>query len=305
MSKYVVVTGAHGFLGRNVARSFASAGYTVTGIGHGNWDRPEAQNFGLTFWHSADITLNVLVTYAREPDVIIHCAGSGSVAFSITHPLQDFNRTVSATAAVLEYIRLHSPHTVLVYPSSAAIYGDADRLPILESDASYPVSPYGVHKHMAEDLCRSYAGHFGVAVAIVRFFSVYGEGLQKQLLWDACSKASLGDSSFFGTGAELRDWLHVSDAASLLLAAAYKAASSCPAVNGGSGEGVAVREVLEEVFRVYGCTLELGFNGTPRPGDPVGYQADVTAATSWDWKPVVAWRDGITRYVNWFKGRYS
>lgn len=302
MKNSVLVTGAHGFLGRHVARQFASAGYLVIGMGHGSWDSAESRSYGLTFWHTADITLDDLVTYAREPDVIVHCAGSGSVAFSMTHPHQDFNRTVSATAAVLEYIRLHSPHTVLVYPSSAAIYGDAERLPILETDASHPASPYGVHKLMAEDLCRSYANHFGVAVAIVRFFSVYGEGLQKQLLWDACSKAARGDSHFFGTGAELRDWLHVSDAASLLLTAAKHASPSCPVVNGGGGEGLAVRDVLEEVFRDYGNTAELGFSGTPRPGDPVGYHADVSAAAAWKWKPLVAWRDGMARYVNWFKG---
>lgn len=303
MVKSAVVTGAHGFLGRHVARHLADAGYTVTGIGHGAWDRAESERFGLTFWHTADITLDELVTYAGEPDVMVHCAGSGSVAFSMSHPHQDYVRTVSTTAAVLEYVRLHSPRTAVVYPSSAAVYGAAERLPIRESDALHPTSPYGVHKYMAEKLCRSYADHFGIAVAVVRFFSVYGEGLQKQLLWDACSKATRGEATFFGTGAELRDWLHVKDAASLLQAAALHASPSCPIVNGASGEGLTVRDVLAEIFRAYGSMATLDFSGMPRPGDPVGYHADVTAATAWGWQPAVAWRDGMRRYVDWFKGR--
>jgi UDP-glucose 4-epimerase len=305
MGKSAVVTGAHGFLGRHVARHLADAGYTVTGIGHGAWDLTEAGRFGLTFWHTADITLDALVTYAGEPDILIHCAGSGSVAFSMAHPYQDFVRTVSATAAVLEYVRLHSPRTAVAYPSSGAVYGAAERLPIHETDALRPASPYGMHKVMAEDLCRSYAAHFGVAVAMVRFFSVYGEGLQKQLLWDACSKASRGETTFFGSGAELRDWLHVTDAASLLLAAAMRASPACPVVNGGSGEGLTVKAVLAELLGAYGNALVPSFNGTPRPGDPLGYHADIAEARAWGWQPKVEWREGMARYAVWFKDRFS
>jgi UDP-glucose 4-epimerase len=303
MVKSVLVTGAHGFLGRHVARRFADAGCVVTGIGHGNWDREEFKRFGLTFWHTADIGLDELVTYAGEPDAIVHCAGSGSVPFSMSHPHQDFVRTVSATAAVLEYVRLHSPRTAVVYPSSVAVYGTAERLPIREGDALHPASPYGVHKYMAENLCRGYAYHFNVAVAIVRFFSIYGEGLQKQLLWDACNKAAGGDPIFFGTGSELRDWLHVEDAASLLQAATPHASPSCPVVNGASGEGVPVRDVLAEIFHGLGGTLAPKFNGKSRLGDPKGYHADITAAKKWGWHPAIQWRDGMKRYVDWYQGR--
>ena len=303
MSRTALVTGAHGFIGRHVASLLASRGFVVKGVGHGGWDGPGPQQYGITFWHSADVTLESLVTYADEPDVIFHCAGSGSVAFSMNHPHQDFNRTVAATAAVLEYVRLHSPRTAVVYPSSAAVYGAAEQLPIRESDGLNPVSPYGAHKLLAEDLCRSYGRHFGVAVAMVRFFSVYGDGLQKQLLWDACSKLSRGESSFFGTGSELRDWLHVTDAAELLLAAAQQATPSCPVVNGGAGAGTTVREVLTVISRGFGLDAPVRFNGTPRPGDPLGYHADVEAARAWGWRPNVPWQEGVARYAEWFKGR--
>ena len=302
MSKTVLVTGAHGFLGRHVARAFANDGATVTGLGHGAWDRSTADHFGLTFWHSADVTLDTLVTYGGKPDVIVHCAGSGSVGFSVEQPHQDFVRTVANTAAVLEYVRLHSPRTVVVYPSSAAVYGNAIRLPIREDSALSPASPYGVHKLMAEELCQSYARHYGVAVAIVRYFSIYGEGLQKQLLWDACAKALRNESAFFGTGEELRDWVHAEDAAALLRTAAMHATPDCPIVNGGSGTGVTVREILTELLAAAGKPSPT-FNGTPRPGDPKGYEADIAAATAWGWAPTIPWRDGVRRYATWFASR--
>ena len=166
-----------------------------------------------------------MITYAGEPDVIVHCAGSGSVGFSMTHPYQDFQRTVATTLAVLEYARLYAPRARVAYPSSAGVYGEVQKLPIAETDPLSPASPYGVHKRFAEELCASYAQHFGIAVAVVRLFSVYGAGLRKQLLWDASQKIMRGENRFFGTGEEIRDWLHVEDAASLLIAAAGHASA--------------------------------------------------------------------------------
>ena len=300
MKKTVLITGAHGFLGRYAARQFANAGYEVTGMGHGVWDRVEFSQCGMSVWHSADISIEALVTYAGGPDVIVHCAGGGSVAFSMINPLQDYACTVSSTAAVLEYIRLHSSRTVLVYPSSAAVYGVTQRLPIKESDVPQPASPYGVHKLLAEQLCRSYADTFGIKIALIRFFSIYGNGLRKQLLWDACSKLTNGENTFFGTGAELRDWLHAEDAARLLMIAASHASSECPIVNGGSGKAIAVSEVLSLMLTVSGSNVPLIFNGNARAGDPPGQQADVSNASAWGWCPRIKLEQGIQRYVDWF-----
>ena len=101
-----------------------------------------------------------------------------------------------------------------------------------------PVSPYGVHKKIAEDLCRSYGQHFKIASCVIRLFSVYGVRLRKQLLWDECLKLSKNEITFFGTGQETRDWLHIHDVVNLLFTAAEHASSHCPTVNGGTGVGV-------------------------------------------------------------------
>jgi UDP-glucose 4-epimerase len=296
----ILVTGAHGFLGRHVARNFASAGHIVTGIGHGSWASVDASRFGISRWHTSDVVFDSLVTYAGEPDLIVHCAGSGSVGFSMTHPYQDFARTVNSTAAVLEYIRLYSTGTALIYPSSAAVYGVAARLPINESDLPGPVSPYGVHKLMAEQLCKSYASNHGVSCAIVRFFSLYGEGLKKQLLWDACNRASSGETTFGGTGEELRDWLHVDDAAALVAKAAECASIHCPTINGGSGCAVTVREFLIALFSHFAGSRTPNFSGNPRPGDPPGYHASVVVARELGWTPRISWQEGLRKYVQWF-----
>jgi len=299
--KKALITGAYGFVGRHVARAAAQQGYLVTALGHGAWGREEWRDWGIQEWRQADVTPETMMTYAGEPDVIFHCAGSGSVFYSVSHPFQDYQRTVSTMLSVLEYIRVHSPGTRLVVPSSAGVYGVAQRMPIRVADPLNPVSPYGVHKRIAEELCQSYAKSFGLQVAIARLFSVYGIGIRKQLIWDACQKMSAGQFGFAGTGDETRDWLHVDDAASLMLTGVAHASRDCPVVNGGTGAAVAIRDVVVQIARELGLSQSPEFSGQVRAGDPVHYQADLEGALAWGWRPQRVLAAELSAYVDWFK----
>jgi len=299
-NKQAIVTGAYGFLGRHVARVFSENGYTVTGLGHGTWLRSEWQNWGLSDWHSCNLSMESLSTYVQQPDVVVHCAGSGSVGYSLTHPKQDFERTVSTTLTVLEFLRLHSPGTAFVYPSSAAVYGNVAILPITESSSLDPISPYGVHKKITEELIQSYAQHFSLRVAISRLFSLYGPGLRKQLLWDTCTKIEKEDFAFFGTGREVRDWLHVKDAARLLLTLSRYASSEPVIVNGGTGIGTAVNDIITMLIDKMNLSDCPRFSQIPKAGDPPGYIADIKRAGRLTWAPEISIEQGIDEYVRWY-----
>lgn len=302
MSDAVMVTGAYGFLGRHVARALKDAGFNVIGLGHGSWSRPEWQEWGLAEWHATDVTLDALCTYTTAaPRAIVHCAGGASVGFSVANPLLDYRRTVESTAAVLEYARTRAPETAVVLPSSGSVYGSPQLAAIPEGSVPAPQSPYAVHKLLAEQLCGEYGRFFGQRVAVVRFFSLYGQGLRKQLLWDACGKLSRGEGDFAGTGDETRDWVHVEDAAALVLLAAQRASPACPIVNGGSGVPISVREALDEVAGALGRGGQARFTGKARPGDPFRFVADPTLARSWGWAPRVAWREGVRAYCKWYR----
>jgi len=295
----ILITGAAGFVGRYVAKEFAGSGYTVIGMGWGKF--PEYVDWGLSAWHEAEISLEMLCEFAGKPDVIVHCAGGASVGNSVDHPRQDFCLTVDATSHLLEYIRLHSPLSRLVYPSSAAVYGQTKEVPIPETALHNQVSPYGVHKMIAESLCQMYASRYGLSIVMVRLFSIYGEGLRKQLLWDACNKLSRGDTEFFGSGEEVRDWLHVSDAARLLRIASDHASFDCPVVNGGSGCGLKVKDVLQCIREEMCVEKELIFSATQKEGDPDVLLADISRSASWGMGKTTNWREGVIKYVVWFR----
>lgn len=295
------MTGGYGFVGRHVARALARQGSEVVAIGHGTWAEEEWREWGISQWHTADVTIETLFRYADKPSQIFHCAGSGSVGYSITNPYQDYQRTVATSHAVLEYARSVGHHPSLVLPSSAAVYGIASRQPISTDCQLAPMSPYGMHKKIAEDLCRSYGRHFGVRCAVVRLFSVYGAGLRKQLLWDACVNLTRGNATFGGTGGETRDLLHVDDAATLLVNAAEHASYDCPAVNGGTGEATTIRDIIDTIADELCGSARVQFSGTARPGDPQHYQADVAEAYELGWRPQHAWREGVRSYARWFQ----
>jgi UDP-glucose 4-epimerase len=283
-----------------VAKVFSQSGWLVTGVGHGTWSGEEFRHWGLSAWHASDITFEALLASGGEPDVVVHCAGSGHVGFSLTHPLQDFQRNVDTTAAVLEFVRTRAPRAMMLMTSSAAVYGDAAQGPISEDAEARPLSPYGMHKKIAEHLCASYAHSFGLRTVVLRLFSVYGPGLRKQLLWDACNRLKTEAPEFSGTGGELRDWLHVSDAAALILAVAGAGGATHAVLNGGTGAGTAVSEVLAELAAVLG-TPAARFSGKLRPGDPSSLVADASRARALGWRPHYDWRRGIREYADCFR----
>lgn len=265
-----LVTGAAGAIGGHVARQLVAAGDTVIGIGHG----VPVSDLPLAGWINGDITaenLGVLAARHGVPSRIVHLAGGSSVGPSLAAPLEDFTRTVGATVNLLEWVRLHAPDAALVLTSSAAVYGDAASVPIPDHATRAPVSPYGVHKGMMEAAAASWGGNFGLRVAVVRLFSVYGPGLHKQLVWEVLNRLARGERtlSLGGTGAETRDWLHIADAARMLVAATAHVSALAPCFNGCTGTPLSVRDTVLALARGYGAVAELQFDGRNRAGDPV------------------------------------
>lgn len=304
------ITGAKGFIGQHLARYLVAQGNLVLGIGHGIWSEVAAE-VGLAAWINGEINGDNLTTLCAThgaPDLVLHLAGGSSVGLAIVNPHEDFARTVTTTAELLEWLRLESPLTRLVTFSSAAVHGAGHSGRIAESAFKKPLSPYGYHKLMMEQLCRSYASCFGLRCLVLRLFSVYGPGLRKQLLWDLCRRLQDTPTSIelSGTGEELRDWTHVQDVVRAIEATVDLASPEAPTFNVGSGLGTSVRVVAQTVIDAFaeeGRRSKLHFNKKLRAGDPFSLVADPSYLQSLGFEWGISPQQGIVEYVRWFQGQ--
>lgn len=303
------ITGGKGFVGRNLAQYLVMQQCRVFGIGHGFWTKQAFQKHGYQYWSNAEIEFSNLDHLASEsglPDAIFHLAGGSSVGPSIDRPYEDFQRTVDTTARLLEWVRKSAPKTKVIGVSSAAVYGAGKIGPIEESTTAYPVSPYGFHKYMLENLFKSYHENFDLDVAVVRLFSVYGAGLEKQLLWDICNKISHSTDNeiqLHGSGEELRDWLHISDATKLLWQIANDNMQEHLFINGGTSVGTKIKEVAKSIIQYWGAEVSVNFSGEVRKGDPVSLIANTMLATSLGFRHEIDFEVGVAEVVEWYKAR--
>ncbi len=243
----VLVTGASGFLGRRCRPP-------VRGRGVASGDRPRAwavlptgrrRSGACSLRRAGDVTLAELraIGETRRHRRPLRRRRAG-------RPLSSRIRSAISAAPcrrladVLEFIRHDAPAARLVYPSSAAVYGNARRLPIRTADTGRPLSPYGTHKRGRRGDSAAPMRSISASVAQCFASSRSMAATRKQLLWDACRRLTSGSGAFSGTGAELRDWLHAEDAAALFVEAARIASADCPTANGGTGIGTPVGAIL-------------------------------------------------------------
>lgn len=295
------VTGAGGFLGGAAATGLLRAGWTVAGFGH----PPRNPDVGVELWEAGPVTRASLAAAALalgEPAVVFHAAGGGSVGASLADPEADAARTIGSLAETMAFIGDDAPHARLVYPSSAAVYGASQPGPIPEDAPLEPISPYGTHKREAEALIVEAARAFGLDAVILRFFSVYGPGLRKQLPWELAGRlwAEPARVELSGDGEEVRDFLHVDDAVRLVgLAAALPRTPSPRVINGGSGRPTTVRELAQGLRAALGSPSRIAFSGEARPGDPRSLLADPGRARALGFAPRIDLGQGLRGFAGW------
>jgi nucleoside-diphosphate-sugar epimerase len=234
-------------------------------------------------------------------DFCINASGSGNVGYSVSLPLSDFEANTRAVANVLDVVRKVQPGCKYIHISSAAVYGNPVSLPVMESSILAPLSPYGYHKWMSEILCQEFHQLYQLRVCIVRPFSVYGENLKKQLLWDICSRLQIADEiTLSGTGQESRDFIHVSDLLRLIETLLVKGSFAGEVYNAASGREVTIRELAGYFENYFEGKKKINFSGEARKGDPLNWRADVAKCRALGFLPEIKLETGIKDYIDWF-----
>jgi UDP-glucose 4-epimerase len=304
----ILVTGSAGFIGGSVGRAAVRAGHDVLGLARRS--QPEID------WPAAHLQADVAQSDLAgiigdfRPEVVFHGAGTASVGGSLAAPLDDLRAALFTWANLLDGIRRARIRTVVVFPSSAAVYGDPSHLPVAEDAPVTPISPYGFHKAACELLAAEYAKCFGLNIVVGRIFSLFGERQRRLLVWELFDQlnGTQRTVSLHGTGAESRDFLHVDDFAAAVLqltqtAGQHHGNGRLQTVNVGSGMETRVSELAEQLARLVAPEKQICYRGSPRLGDPRNWRADISQlqAAIPAWQPmalalglskcVLAWRE--------------
>ncbi len=298
--KNVLITGSTGFIGRYVARQFSEAGWSVQGLGTRPLENAPRQD--LHFYQPLILPSPELpkLIESLQPDVCIHCAGRASVDLSVHDPAADFQSGVSLTFQLLDALRIYAPKCRMLFLSSAAVYGNPVELPVSETYEACPISPYGFHKLMSEQLCKEFFELYQVPTAIVRIFSAYGPGLRRQVLWDICQKALTQPVlKLRGTGQESRDFIHVRDIAKALFLLANWAPFESEVYNLASGMETTIQTLATQILHELDLNIPLEFDGHIPIGTPLNWCADIKMIQSLDFQLEVPLERGLQVFSQW------
>jgi nucleoside-diphosphate-sugar epimerase len=209
------------------------------------------------------------------------------------------DNNVDATQHLLESCVGRPLHRV-VYASSSSLYGDNVSIPMREDALPQPVSPYGVTKLAAEQLCYLYFVNHGVPTTSVRYFTVYGPRQRPDMAFHRFFRAALNGEPIvlYSDGEQTRDFTYVSDAVAATIAAGDVGVPG-RAYNVGGGSRVTMNRILEIVERLVGRPLLIRREPAQK-GDMRDTYADTTLARAdLGFAPAVTLEQGLESEYRW------
>jgi NAD dependent epimerase/dehydratase len=316
--KRVLVTGADGFIGSHLAEALVGAGAEVTALALYN-------AFGSQGWlDTVDDAVHEAITIERGDvrdagfmarlveghEIVFHLAALIAIPYSYAAPQSYVDVNVTGTLNVLEAARRTGVERV-IHTSTSEVYGTALRTPIAEDHPLQGQSPYAASKIGADKMAEAFARSFDLPVVVLRPFNTFGPRQSeraviptviRQALDPNCPAIRVGDLT------PRRDFNYVADTVDAFLKAGSASTLEYGvAYNSGSGQAVAIREVVETVVRATGCNKPVETETArlrPEKSEVRELLADAgrfTSATGW--RPKVALDEGIERTVEWWRSR--
>ncbi len=311
----IVVTGAAGFIGSNLCRELLAGGHVVTGIDaftdyYPRWIKERnvaalrrEPGFELL---EEDLDTMVLAPVLGGADAVFHLAAQAGVRASWGRSFDIYTRNnIQVTQKLLEASR-DIGLKKFVYASSSSVYGLTPVLPMAETNSVQPLSPYGVSKLAAEQLCFLYFKNFGVPAVSLRFFTVYGPSQRPDMAFHKFFKAMAEDREFsvFGDGRQTRDFTFVADIVRANLAA-LEAGRPGETYNIGGGHRRALAEVIGVMEGVSGAAARVRW-AERQKGDVPDTWADIAKARKdLDYAPRTELEDGLRQEWLWVREIYS
>ncbi|MFW6030347.1 MAG: SDR family oxidoreductase [Halanaerobiales bacterium] len=292
----ILVTGGAGFIGSNITDKLIELGYQTIVLDNLSYGNRENINKEVKFYEM-DIKSHDIEDIFMSEDIthVIHHAAQIDVQHSIKDPFFDIQNNIIGTVNILECCKKFNVKKI-IYPSSAAIYGDPEYLPIDEKHPINPMSPYGVSKHTPEHYLEMYRQLYGLDYTILRYSNVYGprqdpsgEGGVVSIFID---KMLAGEVPIiYGNGKQTRDFIYVGD----VVEANIKALSEGDGeiVNISSNTQNSVNDLYQIINQIMDTKIKPLYKAE-RKGDIRNSYLDNTRASEvLNWRPAYDLRRGL------------
>lgn len=274
----LLVTGANGFIGKRLVPALEQGGMTV---------------YSCSASSGQDICNPAALSAFKDKGIsqVIHLAGKTFVPDSWVTPDRFYEVNTLGTQHVLDFCRATGARLVYV---SAYVYGIPQYLPISELHRVAPNNPYAHSKWLAEELCRFYAQHLGVAVTVLRPFNLFGPGQSGQFLIPTILKQAGTEAVIMVKDATpKRDYLHIDDFVRACIKS-LRVTSRFSLFNVGSGHSVSVAELLDMVTRHASRPLTWQSTEQQRVNEIPDTIADISAIqAALQWRPEISLEDYV------------
>ena len=315
--KKVLLTGGRGFIGASLAQSLAAINcrlFLLDRAGtHIIAGHPKAEIIRL----NGDVSLRKTwdLALANDVDYVFHLAGQEYIRGPEYDPLSDLQANALPVLHLLEACKTLNNHPVIIFASSANVFGMADSLPVNEDQPDEPLIPWTIHKQMAEGYLRSYAHQYGIRSVILRLANVYGPtansaAMKKVVVNGMIARAMAGESlTLYANHQCVRDYIFLADAVDAFLLAGktdLTGAKSRMFVLG-SGEKKSIAEawqlIADKAAFFTNRNVEIKYDLTVKVGafEMRNFVADTKRfQTATGWKPRVYLAQGIDLTIQAF-----
>jgi len=332
MSSHVLVTGGAGFIGSHLARRLLARGDRVTVLDDFNDFYDPARKRQNVAWLLAEPAAAAAAAAAAVPeparrdrlrlvegdirdaalvdrlfaagafDAVVHLAARAGVRPSLREPVLYEDVNCVGTLRLLEAARRHGPRLFL-FGSSSSVYGINTKVPFAEDDpVDRPISPYATTKRSGELLCYNYHHLYGLRVACLRFFTVYGPAQRPEMaihkFTDLLARGR--PVPMYGDGSSRRDYTYVDDIVDGLLAT-LALAPEFEVLNLGGADTTALSDLVLWLAEELAVEPRIEYLAA-QPGDvPITYADVGKAARLLGYSPKVPIREGLRRFVRWYR----
>ena len=310
-----IVTGAAGFIGSHLCEQLLARGYDVTGVDsfldyYPRWikesnilNAQQSSSFRLLEENILDLNWSELL---KDTDVVFHLAAQAGVRASWSKNFIVYTKNnIEATQLLLEESKQVNLKK-FVYASTSSVYGDTADIPMREQSLLKPVSPYGVTKLAAEDLCYLYWRNFGIPCVSLRYFTVYGPRQRPDMGFYRFILAALEGRGItvFEDGNQTRDFTYIDDIVRGTILASERGKEG-HVYNLGGGSRISVNEVLKMLGEIMNQKLDLRYAEKQKGDMRHTFASTENAQADFGYKPGISLKEGLTSEYTWLKALYE